>query len=37
LKQLGAFCEKTAAAFFDAIMNTVFQYVGLSKSKLAIE
>ncbi|MDD4462897.1 MAG: transposase [Desulfobacterales bacterium] len=36
LKQLGTFCEKTAAAFFDAIMNTALQYVGLSKSKLAI-
>ncbi|MDD3082927.1 MAG: transposase, partial [Desulfobacterales bacterium] len=37
LKQLGTFCEKTASAFFDAIMNTALQYVGLSKSKLAIE
>ena len=37
LKQLGSFHEKTAAAFFDAIMNTALQYVGLSKSKLAIE
>ncbi|MDD4464783.1 MAG: transposase, partial [Desulfobacterales bacterium] len=37
LKQLGTFCEKTAAAFFDAITNTALQYVGLSKSKLAIE
>lgn len=36
LKQLGAFCEKTAAAFFDAIMETALQCVGLSKNKLAI-
>ncbi len=36
LKQFGTFCEKTAAAFFDAIMNTALQCVGLSKNKLAI-
>ncbi len=36
LKQLGAFCEKTAAAFFDAIMDTALQCVGLSKNKLMI-
>jgi hypothetical protein len=36
LKQLGTFCEKTTAAFFDAIMNTALQCVGLSKNKLAI-
>jgi hypothetical protein len=36
LKQLGTFSEKTAAAFFDAIMNTALQCVGLSKNKLAI-
>jgi hypothetical protein len=36
LKQLGAFCEKTATAFFDAIMDTALQCVGLSKNKLAI-
>jgi hypothetical protein len=36
LKQLGAFCEKTAAAFFDAIMETALQCVGLSKNRLAI-
>jgi hypothetical protein len=34
LKQLGTFCEKTATAFFDAIMNTALQCVGLSKNKL---
>jgi len=36
LKQLGTFCEKTAGAFFDAIMNAALQCVGLSKNKLAI-
>ena len=36
LKQLGTLCEKTAAAFFDAIMDTGLQCVGLSKNKLAI-
>jgi len=36
LKQLDAFCEKTAAAFFDAVMNTALQCVGLSKNNLQI-
>jgi len=36
LKQLETFCEKTAAAFFDAIMDTALQCVGLSKNNLAI-
>jgi hypothetical protein len=36
LKQSGTFCEKATAAFFDAIMNTALQCVGLSKNKLAI-
>ncbi len=36
LKQMGAFCEKTATAFFDAIIDTALQCVGLSKNKLAI-
>jgi hypothetical protein len=36
LRQVNTFCEKTAAAFFDAIMNTALQYVGLSKNKLVI-
>jgi hypothetical protein len=36
LKQLGTFCEKTAAAFFDAIMESALQCVGLSKNKFAI-
>jgi len=34
LNQAGTFCEKTAIAFFDAIMNTALQCVGLSKNKL---
>ena len=36
LKQLGTFCEKTAAAFFDAIINSALHCVGFSKNKLAI-
>jgi hypothetical protein len=36
LRQLGTFCEKTATAFFDAIMDTALQRVGLSKNNLAI-
>ena len=36
LKKLGTFCEKMAAAFFEAIMDTALQCVGLSKNKLVI-
>ena len=36
LKQSGTFCEQTAAAFFDAIMNSALQSVGLSKNRLVI-
>jgi hypothetical protein len=36
LRQLGAFCEKTAAAFFNTITDTALQCVGLSKNNLAI-
>ena len=36
LKQMGAFCEKTASAFFDAIMNKALQCVGFSKSNLVM-
>ena len=36
LKHMGTFCEKTAVAFFDAIMVTALQCVGLSKNKLVI-
>jgi len=36
LKEVGTFCEKTATAFFDAIMDTALQCVGLSKNKMAV-
>jgi len=36
LKKLGSFCEKTASTFFDAIMATALQCVGLSKNKLGL-
>jgi hypothetical protein len=36
LKKLGTFCEKTAAAFFDTVMDTALQCVSLSKNKLVI-
>lgn len=36
LKKLGNFCEKTASAFFDAIMDTALQCVGLSKNNLTM-
>jgi hypothetical protein len=36
LRNLGNFCENTALAFFDAIMDTALQCVGLSKNNLAI-
>jgi hypothetical protein len=36
LKQLGTFCEKMAAGFFDAIIDAALQRIGLSKNKLAI-
>jgi hypothetical protein len=35
LRTIGNYCEKTASSFFDAIMNTALQYVGLSKNNLA--
>ena len=34
LKAIGNFCEKTASAFFDAIMDNALKCVGLSKNKL---
>jgi hypothetical protein len=37
LTQLGTFCEKTAAAFFDAIMNTALHCVSLSKNNFAFD
>ena len=36
LKEVGSFCEKTASVFFDAIMDTAMQCVGLSKNNLAM-
>jgi hypothetical protein len=36
LKKLDNFCEKTAAVFFDAVMNAALQCVGLSKNNLKI-
>ena len=36
LRNLGNFCEKTASVFFDAIMDTALQCVGLSKNNLAM-
>ena len=36
LRKRGPICEKTAAAFFDKIMETALQYIGLSKNKLVI-
>lgn len=37
LKAIGSFCEKTASAFFDAVMDTALQCVGLSKSNLSLK
>jgi len=34
LKKLGSFCDKTASAFFDAIMENALQSVGLSNNTL---
>jgi len=36
LKNIGNFCEKAASAFFDAIMDSALQCVGLSKNNLAM-
>ena len=36
LRKLGSYCEKTANAYFEAIMNTALQCIGLSKSKVVI-
>jgi len=36
LREMGAFCEKTAQAFFDTIMEAALNYVNLSKNKLII-
>ncbi len=37
LKDIGSFCEKTASAFFDAIMDTALMCAGLSKNKLVLK
>lgn len=37
LKNIGSFCEKTASAFIDAIMDTALQCVGLSKNNLSLK
>jgi hypothetical protein len=37
LKVIGHFCEKTASAFFDAVMSTALTCVGLSKNDLAMK
>jgi hypothetical protein len=34
LRKTGNFCEKTAAALIDAIINTAWNKVGLSKNNL---
>ncbi len=33
LREIGSYCEKTASAMFDAIIETALQCVGLSKNK----
>jgi hypothetical protein len=37
IKNIGSFCEKTASAFFDAIMAIALRCVGLSKNKLVLK
>ena len=37
LSNIGSYCEKTASAFFDAIINTALQGVGLSKNDLVLK
>jgi len=37
LKAVGTFCEKTASTFFDTIMDTALQCVGLSKNNLVLK
>jgi len=37
LKNIGSFCEKTASAFIDVIMDTALQCVGLSKNSLCLK
>ena len=33
LREIGSYCEKTASAIFDAIIETALQYVGLTKNE----
>jgi len=37
LKKIGQYCEKTASAFIDVIMDTALMCVGLSKSNLELK
>ena len=37
LKTIGHFCEKTASAFFDAVMDNALMCVGLSKNYLPMK
>jgi len=37
LKTIGHFCEKTASAFLDAVMDTALACVGLSKNNLVMK
>lgn len=36
LREMGTFCERTAQAFFDTLLETALNYVNLSKNKLII-
>jgi len=36
LREIGNFCEKTAMAFLDVIIETAWKNVGLSKNNLSI-
>ncbi|MDD3082694.1 MAG: hypothetical protein PHW17_10770 [Desulfobacterales bacterium] len=35
LRKTGSYCEKTASAFFDAIMENALRCVGLSKNNVS--
>jgi hypothetical protein len=37
LRKIGSYCEKTASTFFDAIIDTALQCVGLSKNDLVLK
>jgi hypothetical protein len=34
LRQMGTFCEKTAATFFDTVMAAALKYVNFSKGRM---